>query len=231
VEQAITRRKRSAAVTAIVALAGLAQGTATAAGGHFAVDDAVLLEPGHCGPETWWTHGQGSQDLLHGGMNCRVGPVELGGAVEHSRGPDGSETERNLEIKWARQVAERLSVGVDLQPTWQPHTQPRPDVTRAVLLATWRLREELALHLNLGRDFVPGGPDLARQGVALEWQPAKAWTVIADRYLDQGTNFLRTGVRWIGGDAWSLDLSRAQRLSGPAGSNWTLGFNYDFRAD
>ena len=39
---------------------------------------------------------------------------------------------------------------------------------------------------------------------------------------------MRAGVRWQAGEAWSIDFSRAQRLAGPAASNWTLGVNVEF---
>ena len=40
--------------------------------------------------------------------------------------------------------------------------------------------------------------------------------------------FVRGGARWAFIEGWSVDLSRAQRLSGPAASNWTLGAIWQF---
>jgi len=227
-----TTTRAGAALAALAFLGlGLASGSAGAAGGHHAVDDAALLEAGHCGPETWWTHGQDGTNLLHAGVNCRVGPVELGGATEHAHGPGGSQTAWNLEVKWARELFEGFSVGIDVQPGTQPQGRPRFDTTKAVALATWQLAEPLKLHLNLGRDFIGGGGNQARGGVALEWAPTGRWSLLAERYLEGGTHYLRGGVRWAPSDAWSLDFSRAQRLGGPAPSTWTVGLNYDFSLD
>ena len=52
---------------------------AWAAGGHYAVDDAVILEPEACQVEFWIDKAaDGRGTLLHAGPACRVGPVELG---------------------------------------------------------------------------------------------------------------------------------------------------------
>ena len=95
-------------------------------------------------------------------------------------------------------------------------------------MATWTPRTDLALHANLGRDVVHRGADTARGGVAAEWAPADRWWLLAERYLEQGTHFLRGGVRWAAGRTWSLDFSRAQRLAGPGSSTWTFGLTLGF---
>lgn len=52
---------------------------AQAAGGHPAVDDANLLEPGQCKLELWGERESGAaRTLVHAGPGCRVGAVELG---------------------------------------------------------------------------------------------------------------------------------------------------------
>ena len=52
---------------------------ACAAGGHFDVDDATVLEPGHCQYEIWAARvPDSSASVFHLGPGCRVGPLELG---------------------------------------------------------------------------------------------------------------------------------------------------------
>lgn len=209
--------------------AALAAGQALAAGGHHAVDDAAILEPGECEFQSWASHATGGGNLLHVGPGCRVGPVQLGAAAEHVRqGGEPSQTAWGLEAKWAREVAEGFSVGALLQPAWAAHIRPRYQGVSFAALATWTPREDVALHLNLGRDFVHRGQDLPRGGIGLEWMPAKQWSLVAERYLEQETHFLRAGARWLGGENWSVDLSRAQRLAGPNPSTWTLGYTRVF---
>jgi hypothetical protein len=221
-------RTRNPLRCAALAAAALALAMPTfAAGGHFAVDDASLLEPGQCGAESWVSRDTGGDRSLRAGAACRVGAFELGAAGEHARG-GGSETRWNLEAKWARPLSERFAIGFDVQPARQAHARPHYEGTSVAALATWRARPELAVHANLGRDLLRGAPDQPRAGIAVEWSPGGPWSWTGERYLEEETHFVRAGVRWQAGEAWSIDFSRAQRLAGPAASNWTLGVNVEF---
>jgi hypothetical protein len=213
----------------VLAAAGLGAAVpAFAAGGHHAVDDATILPHGECEQETWFTRNTGGDRLLHAGFNCRVGPVELGIAGEHARGGGGSANAWNAEAKWATEIAQGVSIGLDLQPVWNSGQRPRYDGTRVVALATWVARPELALHLNLGRDFMRSAANLPRNGIGLDWTPVERWTFTAERYAQERAHQVRAGVRWEAGRTWKVDFSRAQRLSGPVPSSWTIGLTLDF---
>jgi hypothetical protein len=208
---------------ALALAAAVAAGAAHAAGGHHGVDDATTLPAGSCEQETWFSRG-GGQRLLHVGLNCGAGPVELGLAGEHGRDDAGSSANAwNVEVKWARNVTEAIAVGVDVQPVWHTHVRPRENALRLMGLATWVPRTDWALHLNLGRDFVRGATDLPHYGIGADWTAAPDWTFTLERFAEERTHVLRGGVRWTLGRGWTLDVSRAQRLSGPAPSNWTVG--------
>jgi hypothetical protein len=210
-------------------LAALLSTTAAkAAGGHHAVDDAAIMQPGACKLEGWSSAAGGSAGLLHAGGGCRVGPVELNAWSEYIRADSGSETDYVLQAKWAKELASGFSVGWSLAPSWQSHPLGQHKSDTAVALLTWAAHENLALHLNLGRDFIHGGPDQNRGGVAAEWTARPGWSLVAERYLDTGTHFVRAGARWNVRDRWSVDFSRAQRLHGPGNSNWTLGTSWQF---
>jgi hypothetical protein len=215
--------KTRARLGARIAAAWLTCGTALAAGGHHGVDDASILDPGQCELESWFSHSRNGERLLHGGGNCRVGPVELGLASEYAREDGSSGTGWQLEAKWARKLVDDFSVGVVVQPSWQAHARPRYQSLAVVGLATWQVRENLALHLNAGREFVHGNSDEARGGLAVEWLAVKNWSLVAERYREQATQFARAGVRWHGGEHWSIDFSRSHRFSGPGASAWTVG--------
>jgi hypothetical protein len=196
---------------------------AHAAGGHHAVDDAAILQPGQCELESWFSRANDGERLLHAGAGCRVGPLELGLAGEYAR-PDGSSTTAwGLQAKWATEVADGFSVGLAVAPAWQAHVRPRYQGTTVAALATWTPSDTWALHANLGRDFVDGGRDENRWGLAAEWTFRSGWSLVAERYRESQTHYARAGVRWAAGENWSVDLSRAQRLSGAGASNWTLG--------
>jgi hypothetical protein len=202
---------------------GLASGAAWAAGGHHALDDATILEPDTCEAESWLTQSRGGQRLLHAGGACRVGPVELGAAAEHAREAGASGTGYALQVKWTTEVVPGFSAGFSLTPAWQAHARPHYQATTLMGLATWTPREDVALHLNLGRDFVRASSDENRAGVSVEWFPREHWSLTAERYLEQQAHFVRAGLRWFATELWTFDVSRAQRLHGPGESTWTLG--------
>lgn len=201
----------------------LACGGAWAAGGHHALDDAAILEPETCEAESWLARARGGQRLLHAGGACRVGPVELGASADYARAAGASETGYSLQAKWATELAPGFSAGLSLASGWQAHVRPRYQGTTLVALATWAAREDIALHLNFGRDFNHGGRDESRYGVSVEWAPRENWSLTAERYAEQRTQFVRAGLRWAASEDWTVDISRAHRLSGPGESAWTVG--------
>jgi hypothetical protein len=202
---------------------GLLSGAAWAAGGHHSLDDAAILEPDTCEAESWLTHLRGGQRLLHAGGACRVGSVEVGASSEYAREAGASETGWGLQVKWATEVAPGFSAGLSLSPAWQARARPRYQATTLVALATWAPREDVALHLNLGRDFVHDSSDEKRAGVSVEWTPRENWSLMAERYVEQLSHFVRGGLRWAATDDWTFDVSRAHRLHGPGASTWTVG--------
>lgn len=202
---------------------GLLCGAAWAAGGHHALDDAAILEPDTCEAEGWLTRAQAGSRLLHAGGACRVGPVELGAASDHTRESGASETAWALQLKWATELAPGFSAGFSLTPGWQARAQPRYQATTLVALATWVPREDIAFHLNLGRDLVHAARDEKRGGVSVEWTPRDQWSLTAERYVEQQAHFVRAGLRWAVSEDWTFDISRAHRLRGPGESSWTFG--------
>lgn len=206
----------------VAAATGLLAAAAHAVGGHFAVDDAEILAPGNCKLEGWFTRSPGDTRLAHTGSGCRVGPVELTVSGEYERVPGDSQTDWALSGKWAGQVAEGLSLGALLEPGWQAGGRPRYQGSSARILLSWQALPQVALHANVGRDFVRGPGDEPRHGVALVWKVAESWSVVGERYREEGGQFARAGLKWEPTQDWQLAFSRAQRLSGPGASAWTL---------
>lgn len=214
--------RRLAALSALVAATG-----AWGAGGHHAVDDAAILDEGACKVESWIARG-GGERLLHPGAGCRVGPLELSAGADSARADGSSATGYGLAAKWAAEVATGVSLGVVLAPGWQARVRPRYQGSTVLALATWAPRDDLALHFNLGRDFLHRADDEARHGASVEWTPRADWALVLERFRAEQTHFVRAGVRWSLREGWSVDLSRAQRLSGPGASDWTLGATWEF---
>ncbi len=221
-----TRRRaarRQLAAVATLAAAGAAWG----AGGHHAVDDAAILDEGVCKVESWLSRGSGVR-LLHLGTGCRVGPVELAAGAEHARGNGGGATGYGLQAKWATELAGGVSVGVLVAPGWQARARPRYQGSTVLALATWTWRDDLSLHFNAGRDVLHRAGDGSRYGVAAEWSPLAGWSLVAERFHAGQGHFVRAGARRSLRDGWSVDLSRAQRLSGTGASDWTAGVTWEF---
>lgn len=218
--------KISLAVGLCTGLAGAAL-PAWAAGGHHAVDDAALLEPGQCQLETWLEREAGSaRRLLHLGPACRVGPVELGLNLDRQR-PGEAGTSTTLvgpQLKWAHALTERLSVGIAAAASWQG-PGARYQGSSLVLPLSLQLSDQWQAHVNLGRDFRAGQADGSRAGAALEWAPNAAWSFMGEGFRDGGTRHWRLGGRWNLRPGLSLDLSRARGLGAQPTAWWTLGLN------
>ena len=212
----------------VFAAASLWATSVLAAGGHHALDDAVILEPGTCQVESWLTRSAGNERLLHAGGACRAGAIELGVAAERARAGGDSQHGYQVQGKWATEVVPGFNAGLSLTGLSLAHARPRYQATSMVGLASWFPREDLALHLNLGRDFLQGQADQNRAGVSVEWTVRAGWSLTGERYYEAATHFLRAGVRWAINEAWSVDLSRAHRLQGPGTSSWTLGATWQF---
>lgn len=216
------------ALLASVAILG-AGAPARAAGGHHAVDDAAILDPGQCQFETWVDRERGgARTLLHLGPACRVGPVELGLNADrvHLSGA-GSVTTAGPQVKWATAIDERLSAGIVVSASWQEGA-PRYLGSTVVLPVTWRAGETLLVHVNAGRDLRAGADDENRAGVALEWAPLPAWSFVAERFRESRTNYWRAGARWVFTEALNVDLSHARSLDRGVPAWWTLGLTWAF---
>jgi hypothetical protein len=199
---------------------------AWAAGGHHAVDDATILEPGQCDLETWVDRESGGpRKLVHLGPACRIGAIEVGLNFDHSR--PGADIAGGAQIKWAMPLTGQISVGVLAAANWS-NLLSHYGFTSIVLPLSWQASEEWLFHVNLGRDFRAGTSDVSRAGVAAEWSPNASWTAVAERWREGGFNYERLGGRWNVTPAWSVDLSKARSTSGVPPSWWTLGVTVVF---
>jgi hypothetical protein len=215
--------KAAQAVT-IAACAALTASIAPAwaAGGHHAVDDAAILDPGRCEVETWFTRSAG-QNALHAGPGCRVGLVEISAAFDRSFDARAV----TIQAKAAWPLAESLNAGVFVAP-FRRSGATRESGVAAAALATWTYGP-WTVHANVGREFV-SGRSRAKSGAAVEWAPAAAWSWVAERYVDQGGHFLRAGARWQPAAEWTLDITHARKLYGQGASGWTIGATRGFAA-
>jgi hypothetical protein len=203
--------------------------SAHAAGGHHAVDDASILEPGQCQVESWVDRENGgNRSTLHAGTACRVAGVELGLDVDRSHLAAMERlTMIGAQLKWARAWSKGSSFGLLVSSAWE-HPAARHAGTTVVVPLTWQPGENVAVHVNVGREFRHRARDGHRAGAEVEWAPLPAWSVIAERFTEDGTPFARAGARWTLTPAISVDLSRAQPLGGRGPAWWTFGVTWVF---
>lgn len=207
----------------------LACGGAQAA--RHGVEPAEMLPRGECELELAADRMPGAAGRGQAELQCRTGPVQLGAEAEHARAEGESQTQTALELRWARRVHEDWNLGLMLRAQWEAHQHPRHDATGVVVLATWKPRADLALHFNLGRDLARGGGGDSRSGLGAEWTWRPRWTLLLERYAQEGGQFARGSLRWAAGHAWTLEAGRAQRLRGSEPSRWTIAVSFDLDDD
>ncbi len=206
-------------------LAGAAS-SSLAAGGHFAVDDAAILEPGQCQLETWFDREtERAQRLLHVGPACRLGAVEVGLNIDRVRqGTSSTSTILAPQVKWALALTEQIGIGLIGVANAQDRS-PRYLGSTLVVPVSIQVSEQWLVHVNVGRDFRAEQTDGNRAGAALEWAPNAIVSVIGEHFREDGATHRRLGGRWNLTQATSLDLSRAQSLGARPPAWWTLGLN------
>lgn len=195
-----------------------------AAGGHHAVDDASILDAGQCQVELWAE--QASRHVLqHVGPACRVADVELGLNLERSAMGTGAATgSAGAQIKWAADVQPGLAVGMVWAAGWQS-TSARFTGQTLLLPVSWSPREDLDLHVNVGRDLRPHAADVGRLGAALEWKPTANGQALVEWWRDSSGPQARVGWRYVISRGLSVDLSRAESLRQSRAGWWTAGLN------
>lgn len=218
-----------------------------AAGGHHAVDDATVLDPGTCQVEVWGEQASG-RHLQHIGPACRWAGVEVGINGERSDTAQPSALlNGGVQAKWAIALRPGLAVGVEWSANWQgatvqaanatapavPSGGPRGSASHfagqtLLLPLTWSAAEGLDVHLNLGRDVHPHAPDAERYGAAVEWTPTPDCQMLVEAWRDDRGPQARLGLRRLVTDRVSLDLSRAEALRGVHSPWWTVGVNWVF---
>lgn len=214
----------------LAALVLAAAGRVTeAAGGHFDVDDATILDSGHCQVEVWVLGGQApTQSAAHLGPACRAGAAEWG--LNLDRYASGGQKSGTLgaQVKWvADPAARRVSAGAVVSLARRVEGAGST-LAGAYLPVTWWLGTEgqSQLHLNLGRDRDPSaGPSTRRWGVALDQLLSDAWTFTAERRGLGGVSLTRVGFRYNLDPLLSIDGSWAQ---GGRSRVWAVGLNREW---
>jgi hypothetical protein len=214
-------------VAILVGVGTLPMNAAQAAGGHFDVDDAAVLEPGRCQVETWLTRSPGALTTAHLGPSCRIGPVELGFNVDRFKAQAVGGSTLGPQLKWvADPVINRLNAGVVAALGLKAQGDARTSRTLYFPL-TWAPHDSFAVNAIIGADWVAGNRGTRRLGIAGEWSAGGQATVIAERFGAGGEWVSRLGLRVSLGDSLSLDLSAA-RADLQTRRLFAIGLNHEF---
>jgi len=202
--------------------------TSHAAGGHFDVDDATVLDTGHCQYEAWVVRAPAlSTTVAHLGPACRAGPVEVGVTIDRWSVTGANRTLLGPQLKWVVDPwVDKLSVGLAWNASYDLTNHGRPSQTLYAPL-TWWAAEKLWVHANLGADRDFGGTSWRRQGLSAEWAASDRWSVIAERVKFVGDWTSRVGGRFNVSDTLSIDLSAA-RVGARAERVFVIGLNQEF---
>jgi hypothetical protein len=201
---------------------------ARAAGGHFDVDDATVLDPGRCQVEAWVTRAPAlDATVAHLGPGCRIGPVELGVGFDRATTAGDGRTLLGPQLKWvADPLVDKLSAGVVWAASYDLTHRGRPAQT-LYLPFTWWAADKLWVHANLGMDRDAQGERWRRQGLSGEWAASDQFTVIAERVKLLGDWTSRLGGRVTVNPTLSVDVSAA-RVGPRALRVYVIGLNQEF---
>jgi hypothetical protein len=201
---------------------------ARAAGGHFDVDDATVLDPGRCQVEAWVARApKADATIAHLGPGCRLGPVEVGVNLDRVSVSGNGRTLLGPQLKWVVDpLVDKLSAGIAWSAGYDLTNRGRPTQTLYVPV-TWWAADKFWVHANLGLDRNAQGERWRRQGLSGEWAASDQFTVIAERVKFVGDWTSRLGGRVNVNEMLSVDLSAA-RVGPRAERVYVIGLNREF---
>ena len=211
------------------------------AGRPLSSDDASTADAGTCQAEVWSGRDTAARSMVVAPACGVAAGLELG--ADHTRfSPRGTQPDQaGLTLKWApaawqtSSVAGELNFGLKLSGSWVnaagaswQHAQ-----TSALLLATWKAGETIAMHANLGaaRDRASRSQGTLLN-LAVVLTPLDSLLLFAEvQGNDKREVFGRTvasvGTRWwLVKDTLGLDLSASREVGAGAGKRWTFGLGW-----
>lgn len=224
--------------TSLIALLLLASAPAFA-GRPLGTDDAATAGDKTCQLEAWRENGKQSRAWIVSPA-CGLGDFELGLEASRTRLPDEqSEQAQALALKWAPSMLADgpLSLGAKvwsarsrLSPVEEEErTGYRPAENGALLLGSWKLREDLALHLNLGlaRDRIERNN--ARLGnLAMAWDINEHVMLFGEAmYRQRAGTTQASGIRvWVIPETLGIDLTASRTAGVKDSTAYTIGFGW-----
>lgn len=203
---------------------------AHAVGGHYAVDDAALVEPGRCELEGWYARADGDNDDYTVVGACNPwGNLELGlGASRlQTAGERDTVAEVGAKLLFRELTPGGFGWGLAVATTYGGALE-RLEGAAAYLPLSVDVAEGLVLNYNLGWAHERDGDDAAIWGVNGIYQLAPGWGLIAEAYgTHRGGTELQAGLRYEIGPA-RLDLGYGRARADSDDDWYTLGLGWAF---
>jgi hypothetical protein len=202
--------------------------SARAAGGHYAVDDAVLVDAGRCQIEAWYARSASSYDITLVPACNPSGNLEIGFGVSRVRLDGEHETVAELTLKtlFRELETEGWGSGLALTTTYGGALERRLGATIYAPVSA-RIDSRLTLHSNVGWSYDPDEANAAIWGIGSEWRLSGRMGVVAEIYgTHRGGAELQMGQRYdLGKGALDLGYGRARG----DGDGWlTVGVGWQF---
>jgi hypothetical protein len=210
------------------------------AGRPLGTDDASTADPRTCQVESWVDRADGSHETVLSGACGIADGLELG--VETARPSPRHDVRGSagLALKWAPErwgadtawgaVRFGLKAALSSDRT-QPGGWRAPNPT-LLGLASWAPADDWAVHANLGaqRDRA-SDTSAGLLALAAAWTPAEPLLLFAEALANDRSEVFGPAVRsagarwWLMPERFGVDLV-ASRVSGVAGTTWSIGFGW-----
>ena len=190
-------------------------GQTLAAGGHYVVEDALLVDQGGCELESW--HSRFDSDTSESALLLTCNPTghfDIGGGLV--RAEEGGESDTLVEVAAKALFLDadqhRVGVGIATIATWS-NDSSKVETVELLLPVTVNATERLMLHANVGYADEREERNARLWGVGLDFELHPRVALIAESFGTHrsGSTFHQGGLRFSLGEV-ELDLSygRAQ---------------------
>lgn len=211
------------------------------AGRPLASDDAATADAGTCQVETWAERAGDERALVLAPACGVVEGLELGIDATRPQPRDTVSAAAGLALKWAPKSwrvetgAGPLNLGLKVATAFERPTGHGWHGAGHTLLALATLtpRDDIALHLNLGRAHdSASGSQASLLNLALSWAPSEQSQLFIETQANSRREVFGGTLTSLGGRWWllpeklGLDLT-ASRVAGASGPTlWTVGLGW-----
>ena len=213
----------------VTALAALLPAMGQAAGGHYEVEDADLVDTGACELETWHTRVDSDNHESSAILTCNpLGGFELGAGAERLL-EDGDFYDTVVEVNGKMLFASGDAWAAGLYAAgFRSHQAGRIPEWEVRVPFTFEPLEPLALHLNAGWSWQRGDENETLWGVGADYALLDGVSLIVETFgSDRGdSTFAQAGVRFdVAGT--EVDLGYGRDRDGDD-DQYTLGAIWHF---